>query len=109
MVGALGIACTVDARLTAQRVDLQARVVGKAAHVVVVNDVLGLLQCILLERVVILGNVLVAANVVERQYFKLTAENLADFVELMLIVGGENDSFHFSLFALTLMASKPSP
>ncbi len=106
----------MHSRLSVERFNLQAGIVGKAVHLVVICNVLCLLQCVLLQRVVILGNFLVTADVVERQHLECRAKDLSDFVELMLVVGGKYYFFHhsvsvviFFVFAFTLMVSKPSP
>ena len=63
MVRALGVARAVDSRLATQGIDLQSRIVGKAVVAIVVEDVLGFGETVLLQRNTILGNVLVATDV----------------------------------------------
>ena len=96
MVGAFGIARTVDAGFATKGVDFQSRVIGEAAHVVVVNNVLCFLQGVLLQCVVILWNILMTANVAQRENLMLLAENLPNLIQLVLVVGCKY-YFHFSV------------
>lgn len=93
VVGALGIAGRVYARRTIQGLDLQAGVVGKAAEVVVVEHILCLLVGILLQRAAGLGDVGMTADVVERHNLEVASEYITNLLQLMLVVGGEDD-FH---------------
>ena len=91
-----GIARTVDAGFAVQSLDFQACVVGKAVVAVFFSDILSLLQGIFLQRVVVFGNFLVAADVVQRQNFEFLAENLPNFLQFMLIIRRKNN-FHHNL------------
>ena len=63
VVCALGVARAVDSRLATQGIDLQSRIVGKAVVAIVVEDVLGFGETILLQRSPVFGNILVATDV----------------------------------------------
>ena len=94
MALAAGITGREDAWGAIQSLYLEASVVGKDAHVVVVPDVLRLLHGVSLEGVGGLGNIDVAADVAQGLDVELFAEDAAYLVELMLVVGGENEGLH---------------
>ena len=97
VVCAFGIAGRVHARRTAECLHLQSRVVGEAVEMIVVKDILCLLMGIFLKRVACLGDVLVAADVTERDNLEVRTEDFTYLAQLMLVVGSKND-FHTLLF-----------
>ena len=97
VVCAFGIAGRVHARRTAECLHLQSRVVGEAVEMIVVKDILCLLMGIFLKRVACLGDVLVAADVTERDNLEVRTEDFTYLAQLMLVVGSKN-YFHALLF-----------
>lgn len=66
MVGTFCVTCTMHPWTPTESVNLKTCVVGKDVHVVVVPDVAGFYHGILLERVGIFGDVVVAIDVGKR-------------------------------------------
>ena len=99
VVGAFGVACAVNAGCSVEGVDLQARVIGKDAHVVVVPHILCLLQGVALQRVGGLGDVGMAADVGKRHHLHAAAEDLAYLLQLVEVVGCKYNLFHLFSFA----------
>ncbi len=87
MVGAIGIARRVNARLAVERVNFQSRIVGETVYVILVEYVLSLLMRVGFQRVASLRNVLMAANVGKRDNVKCRAKNFPYLLELVLVVG----------------------
>ena len=92
MVGALSVACGAHARLASKLRHFESRVVGEAVVTVVVHYVACLLYGITLKRVGCLGYIGVAVDVFEREHLEAVAEYGAYLRELVLVVGGEDDS-----------------
>ena len=90
MTFSAGIARRVDAGLAAKGIHLKTCIVGEAVVAVFVANVAGFLKGICLQCGAGFGNVVVAADVAQRQHFYLVAQNLPDFGELVGIVGGED-------------------
>lgn len=84
-----GIAGAVDAWGTIQRFHLETRIIGKAVQMIVVIDIACLLQGILFEGLARLRDIHIAADVLEREHLYPIAQNLAYFLQLVLVVGGE--------------------
>ena len=73
----LGIACAMHTGGAIQCVDLQPGVVGKDGQMIACHHILRLLQGVALQRVGRFWYVGVAVDIVQRQYLKLVAQNLA--------------------------------
>ena len=102
VVSAFGVACAVNAGCSVERVDLQARVVSKDAHVVMVPHILCLLQGVALQRVGGLGDVGMAAYVGKRHHLHAAAEDLAYLLQLVEVVGCKYNLFHLLFFCFVL-------
>ena len=78
-LGVVSVAC-VSCReyswSTVQCFNLQACIVGKAIYIILVVYVARFYECISLERIGCLGNIVVAAYVTEREYLYPTAQNI---------------------------------
>ena len=70
----------MDTGLTVEGVDLETRVVGEAVDMVMVKNILCFLVGVGLQAVARLGDILMAADVVERNDLKRRTENLTDFL-----------------------------
>ena len=82
----IGISGRVDTGGTVQGFHFQTRIVGKTVYVVVIVDVACLLHGILLQRLSSLGDVYIAAYVLQRQHLNVLTQNLAYLLQFVLIV-----------------------
>ena len=94
------IACRVHTGSATQRVNLQSRVVAEAVVAIMVGHIARLHLGITLQGVGRFGYILMAANVVQTQYLNLVAHYLAQFLQLMGIIGSKNYLFHRSIVYL---------
>ena len=85
VVGAFGVARRVHPRLTVECLHLKPRIVGEAVKMVVVEDVFRLLVGVGLERHPRLGNVLVAADIVERDNLERRSEYLPYLLQFVAL------------------------
>ena len=89
-----GIAGAVDAWCAVQCLHLETSIVGKAVQMIMVVHVACLLQGVLLESLACLRDIHITADILQRQHLYPIAQNLAYFLQLVLVVGGEY-YFHF--------------
>ena len=64
-----------------------------AIAAVMLLDVTGFLQGVVLEGITGLGDIVVAVYVTERQHLKAVAKYLADLLKFVSVIGGKNQ-FH---------------
>ena len=86
-----GIPRRIDPRGAAQRVHLQARVVGEAGQAGALEKIARFLQGVLLQGTPRLGDVFGDAQRSGRNDFKIRSEDLGSLAELAGVAGGEND------------------
>ena len=110
VIGSFGIACRVYAGRTTQCRHFQSCIVGKTVYMVMFGHIASLDTGILFQCTACFGNILMTSYLAQGDNFKLVAQYLFDFFELMGIVGGKY-YFHVLLFffTFTLIASNPSP
>ena len=89
-----GISGRIYSGGTAESVDHETGVVGKAVISIALLDITGLHKGISLECVGSLGNVVMASYLRERQYLEPVADDAAQLGELMVIVGGKYYFLH---------------
>ncbi len=99
LVGAMltGITCRIDTWGTVQGLHLEARVICEAVHVVLVRDEVRLDLGVAFDGVGILNDVLMATDVVEAQDLVEALHDFAHLAQLVFIVGGEYDLFHYCI------------
>lgn len=83
----------MDSRLATQGIDFQSRVVGKAVVAIVVEDILCLGEAIFLQRSPVFGNILVATDVGQGEELVALSQNLAQFAQLVRVVGCKNQFY----------------
>ncbi len=86
VVGTFGIAGTVNTRGTIQCLYFQTGIIGKAAYVVMVVNILCLLQGILFQCVACFRNIYVASYLLQRYYLVVAAQDVAYLLEFMLVI-----------------------
>ena len=86
-----GKASREHSRSAVEGFHFQTGVVGEAVAAISVGDPSGFLQRVPFKRGSGLGNVVVAADVAERQHTVAAAEDVAHLMQFVLIVGCEND------------------
>ena len=89
-----GIACRVHTGFAAQGIDFQSRVVAEAVIAVMLLDVAGLHLGIALDDVGSFGDILVAAYIGQTKHFIQVANHLAEFLQLVDIIGSKNYLLH---------------
>ena len=80
------------ARLASKRRHFESGVVGKAVVAVVLHYITSLLYGVAFKRIGCFGYVCMAIDVAQRQHFKTIAKYGAYLVELVLVVGGEDQT-----------------
>ena len=88
------IARTMHAGGAVQVIDFQTGIIGKTIHAIALIDPSGLLPCITFERVGILGDVVMAAYVIEAADVEGVGDDGAKFLELMGVIGGKYQCLH---------------
>ena len=99
LVGAMltGITGRIDAWGAAQGLHLEAGVVGETVHMVLVGDEVRLDLGVAFNGVGVFNDVLVTADVFEAQDLIEAFHDFAHLAQLVFVIGGEDDLFHFSL------------
>ncbi len=98
VVGSLSISGTMNARSTIQRLYLQSGIIGKAAQMIMVVNILCFLQSILFQCVSGFRNVHVASYFLQRNYLVVAAQDVAYFLQFMLVVGCKYYLHNFQFF-----------
>ena len=96
VVSHAAIACAHHTRLAAQGINLKTRVVAEAVVAIMLLDILGLETRVALDGGGCLGNLLVTVDVGQAQHLVVAAHDLAQFLQLMGIVGSEYYLFQVS-------------
>ena len=85
-----GIAGGIHSGSAAESIYLQSGVVSETVISVVLLHVASLLHGVFLQRLVSLGQFLVAVDVVERQHFVFPCQYLSHLTELVFVICGKN-------------------
>ncbi len=88
------ISSAVHARGAVQRIDFQTGIVSKTIHTISVVNPSSLLSRIALEGIGILGDVVMAAYVIEAADIESIGGYGADFFELVCVIGGKYQCLH---------------
>ncbi len=88
------IAGAVDAGFSAKFIHLQSSIIGKTVVSVLVEHILCFLHGVAFQRVARLGNILMTADITQREHLEVISENAPYFFQLMLIVSCKYDFIH---------------
>ena len=87
------VACGVNSGCSVKGFYLKSGVIGKTVITVMLFDVTGFLQGVILKGITGLGDILVTAYVIQRKHLKAITEYLAYLFQLVGVIGGKNQ-FH---------------